>query len=297
MLGSALGVATSRWTNCTRHSANSPPIVLARWLGLASAALVFFVADDSIHPLCHCSRGLTRHGPRVVDIELDDLAGEGCCGHQRDSLRRLKPVPSSLRINRDHPGAEREGLGPILAKDFQGRSAVEDVDQLVTREMGLPMAFPRKLGDAKTAIAVGRQSSRTPLSIRHRRLRGPSTEHRQLLELGIEIDDAGCSVWHHSLWFRRPRVVDIMLDVVAGKRRAPGRPALCGAKAVPRALWDDGDHSGAELERLGRPVVADDVEDLRAVEKWYQLVLRVVFPVACPRVLTGEEDTVTVRAQ
>ena len=88
-----------------------------------------------------------------------------------------------------------------------------------------------------------------------------------------------------------------MLDVVAGKRRAPGRPALCGAKAVPRALWNDSDHSGAELERLGRPVVADDVEDLRAVENVYQLVLGMVFPMTCPRVLTGEEDTLAIRAQ
>ena len=52
-----------------------------------------------------------------------------------------------------------------------------------------------------------------------------------------------------------------------------------------------------ELERLGRPVVADDVEDLWAVENVNKLVLGMVFPVACPRVLTGEEDTVAVRAQ
>src|ERR1700736_2041630 len=116
MLGSALGVATSRWTNCTRHSANSPPIVLARWPGLASAALVFFVADDSIRPLCRCSRGLTRHGTRVVDIELDDLAGEGCGGHQGHALRRLKAVPSALRITTAIIPARR-------AKDWGGPSS------------------------------------------------------------------------------------------------------------------------------------------------------------------------------
>ena len=55
-----------------------------------------------------------RHGPGIVDIELDNLAGKGCCGHQRHALRRLKAVPRTLRINRDHPGAESEGLGPIL---------------------------------------------------------------------------------------------------------------------------------------------------------------------------------------
>src|SRR6266436_9794910 len=93
--------------------------------GLAPAAYAFFVADIPVRPVCHCSRGLARHGPRVVDIERDYLAGKGCCGHQRHALRRLKAVPSTLRINRDHPGAESEGLGPILAEDFQGRSAVE----------------------------------------------------------------------------------------------------------------------------------------------------------------------------
>jgi hypothetical protein len=33
----------------------------------------------------------------------------------------LKAVPSTLWINREHPGAESEGLGSILAEDFQGR--------------------------------------------------------------------------------------------------------------------------------------------------------------------------------
>src|SRR6516162_4813018 len=112
--------------------------------------------------------------------------------------------------------------------------------------MGFPMTFPGKLRNAKTAIAIRRQTCAAALAIRHRRLRGPSTEHRQLRELGVEIDDARHSAWHYTLWLRRPRVVDIILDVVAGKRRAPGRPALCGAKAMPRALWDDGDHSGTE---------------------------------------------------
>src|SRR5438874_11164395 len=169
-----------------------------------------FRCNDSIRPLCRCSRGLTRHGPRVVDIELDDLAGEGCCGHQGHALRRLKAVPSTLGINRNQPGAESEGLGwSVVADDFQSRSTVEKVDQFVTSEMGFPMTFPGKLRNVKAAIAVRRQWSRTPLSMRHLRLRSPSTEHRQLRELGIEIDDAGCSAWHHSLWFRHPRIVDI----------------------------------------------------------------------------------------
>ena len=34
------------------------------------------------------------------------------CGHQRHAFRRLKAVPSTLWINREHPGAESEGLGP-----------------------------------------------------------------------------------------------------------------------------------------------------------------------------------------
>src|SRR6516165_1400562 len=38
----------------------------------------------------------------------------------------------------------------------------------------------------------------------------------------------------------RPRVVDIELDMVAGKRRAPRRPALWRTKAVPRTLRNHG---------------------------------------------------------
>src|SRR3984893_13436676 len=132
-----------------------------------------------------CRFALDR--PTVVDIELDNLAGKGCRGHQRHALRRVKAVPSTLRINRDHPGAESEGLGPILAEDFQGRSAVEDVDQLVTSEMGFPMAFPGKLRNAKAAIAVRRQSCGASLSLRHRR------DHAYLyrLETGAKESPSG----------------------------------------------------------------------------------------------------------
>src|SRR5207244_1357791 len=97
----------------------------------------------------YASCRLALHRSGVVDIELDDLAGQGCCGHQCHALRRLKAVPSTPRINRDHPGAEREGLRPILVEDFQSRSTVKDLDQLVTSEMGFPMAFPGKLRDAE----------------------------------------------------------------------------------------------------------------------------------------------------
>src|SRR6516225_8136323 len=148
-----------------------------RTAGLDPAAYLFSLRIIPVRPLRHCSRGLTRHGPRVVDIELDNLAGKGCCGHQRHALRRLKAVPSTLRINRDHPGAESEGLGPILAEDFQARNTLDDMDQLVTSEVGLPMAFPRKLRDAKDAVAVRCQSRSAALSLRHRRLRGPPPEH------------------------------------------------------------------------------------------------------------------------
>src|SRR5207245_3226821 len=116
-----------------------------------------------------------------------------CFGHQCHALRRVKAVPSTLRINRDHPAAESEGLGPILAEDFQSRSTIEDVDQLVTSEMGFPMAFPGKLRDAEAAVAVRSQSRRAALAIRHRRLRGPAMEHSYLPEVCVEIDDAGRS--------------------------------------------------------------------------------------------------------
>src|ERR687888_1672315 len=102
--------------------------------------------------------------------------------------------------------------------------------QLVAGKMGFPMAFPGKLGDEQTTVAIGRQSCTAALAIRHRRLRGPSAEHRQLRELGVEIDDAGRSGCCYFLWLCRPRVVDIQLNVVAGKRRAPGRSALRRAK-------------------------------------------------------------------
>src|SRR5216683_6516399 len=92
-----------------------------------------------------CSGWLALYRPRVLDIELDMLDGKGRRGHYRHALRRVKAVPRTLRNNNDHSCAKRERLGPVLADDFQGRRAVEDVDQLVAGQMGFPMILPREL--------------------------------------------------------------------------------------------------------------------------------------------------------
>ena len=52
-------------------------------------------------------------------------------------------MPRTLRDDGNDSGAERERSGPVLAHDFQGRGAVEDMDQLAADEMALPMVFPR----------------------------------------------------------------------------------------------------------------------------------------------------------
>src|SRR5712691_9794715 len=65
--------------------------------------------------------------------------------------------------------------------------------------MAFPMTFPGELGGEKDAVAVGSQTCAASLSISHRRLRGPSTEHCQLREFCVEIDDAGRSALHFSL--------------------------------------------------------------------------------------------------
>src|SRR5260370_946046 len=94
------------------------------------------------------------------------------------------------------------------------------------------------------------------------------------------------------------RVVDIEFDVLAGKRRHGHlRRALRRVKAMPCALRNDGDHSGAKLEGLGRPVIADNFQGLRTVENVNQLVVGVCFPMTCPCGLAGDEDTVAIRAQ
>src|SRR5919204_512411 len=68
-------------------------------------------------------------------------------------------------------------------------------------------------------------------------------------------------------------------------------------KAVPGTLRNNGDHSGVKYKGLRRPVFADDVQGLCSVENVNQLVLGMIFPMTCPRVLTGEENTVAVTAQ
>src|ERR1700730_12756729 len=94
----------------------------------------------------HASCGLTLYRPRVVNIELDMLAGIGRREHYRHALRRVKAVPRTLRIDSHHSCAEHERLGrPVVADNFQGRGAIEDVNQLVAGEMAFPMTFSREL--------------------------------------------------------------------------------------------------------------------------------------------------------
>src|SRR6516162_6810451 len=94
--------------------------------------------------LCLCRLALDC--PRVIDIELDNLAGKGCGGHQGHAFRGVKAVPRTLRVDSDHARAEHERPGrPVIANNFQRRSAVEDVNQFVAREMAFPMTFPREL--------------------------------------------------------------------------------------------------------------------------------------------------------
>ncbi len=97
------------------------------------------------------------------------LAGKGRLGHLRRALRRVKAVPCTLRNDSDHPGTERERLRrPVVAHDFQGHGAVEDVNQLVAGEMAFPMIFPRGLEGQKEAVAVGSQLRDASLAIRRR---------------------------------------------------------------------------------------------------------------------------------
>src|SRR5437867_2165278 len=127
--------------------------------------------------------------------------------------------------------------------------------------MPFPMTFPRELGGEKDAVAIGSQACAATLSIRHRRLRGPSTEHCQLREFRVEIDDARHSPFRFSprAALNLPRVVDIELDMLARKWRCVNlRRALRRMAAVPCTLRNDNDHSGAQRERFGRPVVAHD---------------------------------------
>src|SRR5437763_1538599 len=105
------------------------------------------------HGHCSCRLALYRAG--VVDIELDMLARKRACGSLRRAIRRVKAVPRPLRNDSHHSRAEQERLRrPVIAYDFQGRRAVEDMNQLVAARMGFPMIFPRELDGEKEAVAV-----------------------------------------------------------------------------------------------------------------------------------------------
>ena len=69
--------------------------------------------------------------------------------------------------------------------------------------MAFPMVCPRGLDRQKEAVTVGRQLRHTSLCLLPRRLGGPS-EHVQLREFRVEIDDAGRFAFHFSLHNRLP---------------------------------------------------------------------------------------------
>jgi len=136
--------------------------------------------------------------PRVTDVALDMLAGKGRQAEMRVAVG-MTSMPCALRNDGDHSGAERERLGrPVVADDFQDRRAIEDVNQLVTGEMALPMVGPRGFERQKQAIAVGSQSRDASLCVLPCRVWG-SSKHRQLGEFPVEIDDAGVSACHFHL--------------------------------------------------------------------------------------------------
>ena len=86
-----------------------------------------------------------------------------------------------------------------------------------------PMTFPRELRGAEGAVAVGSQSCAASLSIRHRRLRRPPAEHRQLREFGVEIDDAR----------RSRRIAPCRVGVCSSEGRR--HRARCGRRGRRRA--------------------------------------------------------------
>src|SRR5437762_9908077 len=68
--------------------------------------------------------------------------------------------------------------------------------------------------------------------------------------------------------------------------------------AVPCALWNDGDHSGAERKRLGRSVVADDFQGRRPVEDVNQLITgEMAFPMVSPGGLEPQKQPVAIGSQ
>src|SRR6202047_1552886 len=157
------------------------------------------------------------------------------------------------------------------------------MDQLVGNVL-FSMTFPRELRGGEGAVTVRRQSSGAPLSIGHRRSRGPALEHRQLRDLGVEVEDVGRSAFPFPLRLAvSPWVVDITLVMLARKGRQAEMRVALGMAAVPCALLNDGDHSGAEGKRLGRPVAADDFQGRRPVEDVNQLVTgEMAFPMVGP---------------
>jgi lactoylglutathione lyase len=68
----------------------------------------------------------------------------------------VKAVPRTLRVDSDHSGAEHERLGrPVVAHDFQGGGAVEDVDQLAADEKGrYTNVFLAAPGDEAAALEL-----------------------------------------------------------------------------------------------------------------------------------------------
>src|SRR5262249_27391923 len=88
------------------------------------------------------------------------------------------------------------------------------------------------------------------------------------------------------------RIVDVDLEILPGEgRHRDLRCAVGGEQAMPLASRNDRECSGAQRERLGRSVVADDLQGGAAVEDVDELVAgEMTLPVILARGLDGEQQ-------
>jgi len=127
---------------------------------------------------------------RVVYILPDELTRLWRHAHQGHAIRRVKPMPRSLRNDGYHPSAERDGLRRLVAmREIERCSAVEDVHQFVGLGMAFPAGVAGEFRGEDRAVAVGRYPRPAALAVRAIRLRRAAAKNPELCQLSIEIND------------------------------------------------------------------------------------------------------------
>src|SRR5262245_20704275 len=100
------------------------------------------------------SVSLPLYRPRIFNVQADVLARPRGRSDQSHAVRIIEAVPCTLRHDRQHSGAELDGMRAILSHARQRRVTGDNLDEFVAIGVALPSAFARRFAGEDATVSV-----------------------------------------------------------------------------------------------------------------------------------------------